>query len=274
MKLINMYNTLLAFALFACQEEIDLDDVSKFQKKLVINAEISNSTKNSYVKLTHTIPFQATRSVPIVEDASVLLLNRKEKFPLDYRGKGIYKFAQNNLTIQPEENYILIVETSLGKFIGTATTPAKVDIRNINYTWTKSEVLRSFILDLSIDYVPSQLTHYLYVSVNNSTLTKKSPFTMVTHQKQEIGKVQKIRFSYIISPIEKIESKDKQVLVTLHSVSKDAYDYRKNIRKLIDEDRVSFSLSQTILADPPNNYKKALGYFSIEMQDQSTTSLQ
>ncbi|MCP4460427.1 MAG: DUF4249 domain-containing protein [Cytophagales bacterium] len=92
--------------------EIELPDG---QESLVIEGWITNQDKQHQVKISKTVPFDASQSEVPVEDAIVIIEDNVSSFPLTHSANGVYLTAAFQGIIA--RSYRVIVELSNGETI-------------------------------------------------------------------------------------------------------------------------------------------------------------
>lgn len=122
----------LFFALLfaSCEEDVVLD-LGSIEKRLVVEARVSNSEPAAKVMLSYSQNFYATPDSNIISNASVELIAESTGNSEMLQFDGNHSFISENLTANYGESYRLKINADNQTFEVKAKLPDKVEISNV-----------------------------------------------------------------------------------------------------------------------------------------------
>jgi hypothetical protein len=121
----------LLFFLFSCEEDVVLD-LGKIEKRLVVEAKITNDSPMTTVSLSYSQNFYDTPEYELLANATVVLENEKgEKELLSINSDHVYE----SKILQPEfgKNYKLTISVDGQEIEVSTSLPHTVPIASVNF---------------------------------------------------------------------------------------------------------------------------------------------
>lgn len=117
---------ILSLLLFSCEEDVVLD-LGKIQKRLVVEAKVTNELPMATVSLSYSQDFYDTPEYQLLTNATVILESENgSKETLALNGENVY--VSNNLRSETSGDYKLRIAVEGQEFEVTTRLPRKVEI--------------------------------------------------------------------------------------------------------------------------------------------------
>ncbi len=244
------FSALVVLVLAACEETVTLD-LRERDTKLVLDAQVLNRPRGTYVKISTTAAFSSVGNTPRVTNAAVRLLDERGQVvpfvhnPRNHpdsagfylpsrrftaRANAIYtmEVTQNGITYTATD--ALPAVTNIGRLIAAVDTEAE---RNPRIAGRIYNVLISFVL-------PEDDAYYQVKFLRNDVPTRNAPQDVYLIDRQETGTdVEDLSFPVLFS------SKEKAT-VQLYRISKNVYTYYSDVINATGTDG-------GLLSPPPSN---------------------
>lgn len=122
----------ISAGMVSCEKVIDLD-LNKADAKLVIEANITNSTEVQFVKISRSVPFDQSNKFPPVSGAVVHFADERGRvFHLEEKEPGLY--VANRFTGRPGITYYLRVLVDDKEYTASSKMPDQVYIDSLGIT--------------------------------------------------------------------------------------------------------------------------------------------
>ncbi len=137
----NKYNVILIsfvllFSISSCTEIIDIELNDAGNKRVVVDARITNQTKAHMVKLTYSTSYFANQKANAVNGANVSITDGTNTYPLsETNGDGIY-YTNPDVKGEVDKTYTLNIELSDGtKYTASSYMASLIDADKIEYKY-------------------------------------------------------------------------------------------------------------------------------------------
>jgi len=246
---------ILCIAIFSsCKKILDLD-LEEAESQLVIEGNLTNITGVQTVRISRTVPFDASNSFPAVSGATVSLQDSKGHVIFFTEATpGIYEAYDLAGTVG--ERYTLKVAVEEQEYTASATMPANVPLDSLTATEQTfgSEVRKTIAVNFQDP--PQVKNFYLFKMVLNGKkvgqiFSDSDFFTDGRYVKRDL----------FLSGYEdlEIESGDA-VTVEMQSIDEPIYTYWRTLEQQYASGNPN---DVTTPSNPPSNWSnRALGYFS------------
>lgn len=208
---------LFALLLVSCEEDVVLD-LGSIEKRLVVEARVSNSNPAARVMLSYSQNFYAEPDSNIITNASVELIEESTGNRETLRFDGDHAFISENFAPGYGENYRLQISTNDQTVEVKTRLPDKVEVSNVvfvpNPFYDSTDSLNVFVNvqdEVGVDnyfrlfvHAPGEVQNDLFY-LTNDVLGKDGTITMPIYFKN---------FTW-----------GDTVIVELHNLNKVTYDY-------------------------------------------------
>lgn len=240
---------LISVGMISCEKVIDIN-LDKAESKLVIEANITNSTDSQLVIISRSVPFDQSNDFPAVSGAVVHIADDNGRiFPLVEKEPGIY--IARRLTGRPGVTYYLRVLVDDKEYIASSKMPNQVDIDSLGITVNtffdeEQKVVQAVYSD------PAEVKNYYRFLLSINGIKTESYFVFDDNFTDGRSVVRDL-FDFDLEP----ETGDEATIV-MQCI--DPVMYRYWVGQSQNESRGGAS---TIPANPVTNISNgALGYFS------------
>lgn len=122
----------ISVGVVSCEKVIDLD-LNTADTKLVIEANITNTTDSQFVKISRSVPFDQSNNFPPVSGAAVHFADERGRvFPLEEKEPGLYFVSR--LTGRPGITYYLRVLVDDKEYTASSKMPEQIYIDSLGIT--------------------------------------------------------------------------------------------------------------------------------------------
>lgn len=238
---------LISFSLHSCEDKIDVN-LNDADPRLVIEADLTNLSRNQEIKISRTVAFDENRAFEPVDQAEVIVRSSTGRvYTFESIGNGKYRHA--NMMVNAMQEYTLLVRLDGKEYTATSRAPRFVEIDSLGIT--KETILNDdyYFINLSFDDPGGEDNYYKYsISTNgepfkfNTVFSDK--FNDGLHVKHQLGG-RNIEF----------ENGDS-INLRRYSLAKDVYTYWSEYQ--------STNPGSASPANPKSNISNgALGYFAV-----------
>lgn len=122
---------LIASLFWACEEIIEVD-INSADPQIIIEAKLSNSLEDNFVRITQSTDFYNPNQYLNISDAEIAITDEKgNEFNLEEISPGIYK--HQNLVVTPNQNYSIQVRHQNEVFSANSFAPETILIDSLSY---------------------------------------------------------------------------------------------------------------------------------------------
>lgn len=231
--------TLLSILLSACEEEVIID-LKSIEKKLIVDAVLSDKTPSIVVKLSYNQGFYDTPNPEFLNNANVFIKDQE-----GYSEKLL--ITNNNVYFSPifyvqhNKSYTLTIETEEQSFEVHATLPEKIAMNNIQFVpnpfYPSGDSLNAFVNVIDIPNVNNYFR--LFITKSGTPFTREFFLVDDSFGKNKI----------LTMPVYyKNFSFGDTVIAELHHLSKQTYEYYSGL-----SENISGSFNSIAPGNPPGN---------------------
>ncbi len=250
--------SLLFFIIFllGCEDVIQVD-VESSKPQIVIEARISNSLNNNFVKITETTNYFNPNTYKVISGAEVKIKeNNKAEYLLEETSAGIYQSHQ--LVTVPQNQYSITVNVKGKKYAAESYVPSTINIDSITYQIKKRPFKKEKFLELHVYFQDNknQKDFARFVIYKNGERIKK-----IFLYDDRLTNGNYINYFFFNFDKETFKLGDK-IFVEMQSIDEQTYKYFKTLRNATSQ-KVRGPVGAAAPANPTTNWNNnALGYFS------------
>lgn len=258
--------TLLALILLtSCEETIDLK-LNEGDKKLVIDAQVMNITRNTYVKISTTTAFSSVGKTPRVTNATVRIRDERGQVvafvhnPRNHPDSAGFYLPQRRLITRVNATYTVEVVHEGTTYTASDAMPAVTTIGRLTTAVDAEEERRprveGRIYTALISFVlPEDDAYYQIKYLRNNAAVRENPGDVYLVDRKGNGtEVEDLNFPVFYS------SGDRAT-VQLYRISKPVYDYYTDLSTINQTDGGLFNSPPV---NPRTNWSNgAIGVFRV-----------
>lgn len=256
-----MKNLLIIIVLLSClinigcfKEQIELD-LNSSNKRLVVDAWISNLEEQQFIELSLTSDYFDSFEPTHVDDASITLSNSTETFDLEAVGNGKFNLPTNWTPIFDEE-YKLDIKYNLETYTSSTILRTLPEIENLRYEKVENDSLDLY--DIYFDFWENQGEGDGYYAIDYKKGTAQGD-TLFNGGFTNDDFVDGIYFQDV-TVTEEGHALGDTVIVELYSIGKEAADYLEAIGSEVYREGLFDPAPVNISSNISNG---ALGFFII-----------
>lgn len=237
-----------SLALTSCQKVVDID-LNDANKKIVIEAALSNGEQPFLVNITKTTDFYGKEQQVTVDNAEVTITNDDgTTFIVPSAEKGLY--ALTTFKGVPGHTYTLKVKANGTEYTAQSTMPYDVQIESLTYEYKEADLGEAgYQLKYTFSDPADQDNNYLMMLTVNDTLLENPADLLLFNDKKALGNVMGNDFY-------KRFKKGDKIQVELRGMDNEVYMYLSTLREILTNQ------NGPAPANPVSNIKGgALGYF-------------
>ncbi len=246
----------------SCKKILDLN-LETAEPQLVIEGNLTNINGVQTVKISRTVPFDASNDFPAVSGAIVTLLDSKGLAVIFKEASpGLYQ--ANNLSGIAGEKYTLKVAIDQQEYVASSTMPFPVQLDSLSATEQTFGREARKIIAVNYQDPPQTKNYYLFKMVLNGKkvgqiFSESDFFTDGRYVKRDL----------FLSGIEDLEiNSGDAVTVEMQSIDENIYTYWRSLEQQYASGNPN---DVTTPSNPPNNWtNRALGFFSahtVQIED-------
>lgn len=239
---------IIPFLLFSCEEDVVIN-LGKIQKRLVVEAKVTNGSPTATVALSYSQDFYDTPDTQLITNATVqILAEMGESETLSLNSKDIFTTS----ALQPNygKNYTLKVKVDGQEIEATTTLPLPVKITNVSFVPNPfSESNDSINIYVSVAD-PIEQVNYYRLKVNKKGAKPSGEYYLMDDSYGN-GQVLPMPVYY------KNFKPGDTVIVELDNLSKNLYQYYSSLSENVNGSFNSIAPGNPTSNMPDNVY----GYF-------------
>ncbi len=256
MKLVALlFLTILTFT--SCEEIIELD-LNSTNPAIIIEANLTNSLNDNFVKITQSTDFYNPGTYKTISNAEITIRdNQNNIYILEEISPGLY--LNNELTATPENQYTIEVNSQNKKYIAESFAPKPIVIDSLSYSLeTRPFNKNKKVLELHVYFQdnPEQEDYAKFDIYKNG---EKINNIFLYNDRLTNGNY--IDYFFFNFRDEEFKSGDK-ILVEMKSIDEQTDTYFKTLRNALTRNTRG-PFGSTAPANPTTNWSNnAFGYFS------------
>ncbi len=252
----NIFFILLLIFTFGCEDVIQVD-IDSGKPQIVIEARITNSLNNNFVKITESTDFYNPNTYNTISGAEVIVKENDDKEYL-FEETSPGKYQHNQLIVIPRNKYSITVQYNGEKYSAVSNVPQGLNIDSLNYVIKKRPFKKEKFLELHVYFQDNknQKDFARFVVYKNGEKINK---IFVYNDRLTNGNY--INYFFFNFDKESFHLGDK-IFVEMQTIDEQTYKYYRTLKNAVaQQQRGPFGSAAP--ANPTTNWSNnAFGYFS------------
>jgi hypothetical protein len=251
-----IYLLLLLIFSISCEDVIQVE-IDSAEPQIVIEAHITNSLNNNFVKITESTEFYNPNTYKTISNAQVVIKeNDKTEYLLEEISPG--KYQHNQLVTNPGNKYSISIRVKEKLYSAESYTPIGLKIDSVNYQIKDRPFNKEKYLELHVYFQdnPNQQDFARFVIYKNGEKIKK---IFIYNDRLTNGNY--INYFFFDFNDESFRLGDK-IFVEMQSINSQTYKYFRTLKNATAK-QAKGPFGSAAPANPTSNWNNnALGYFS------------
>ena len=262
------YLLFILIFIIGCEDVIQVE-IDSAKPQIVIEAKISNSLNNNFVKITKSTDFYNPNTYQTISNAQVIIKeNNKAEYLLSETSPG--KYQNNQLVAKAGNDYTIFVKYDNNQYSSNSYTPKGLKIDSVNYQIKERPFNKKKYLELHVYFQdnPGQRDFARFVIYKNG---EKIKVIFIYNDRLTNGNY--INYFFFNFNDESFYMGD-EIFVEMQSINEQTYEYFRTLKNAATiESKGPFGPAAP--ANPVNNWSNnALGYFSTFIVSTGSVKLQ
>lgn len=259
----------IAFLFLGCEEIIEVD-INSSDPQIIIEAKLSNSIVNNFVKITRSTDFYNPNEYIKISDAEITITDGEgNSYPLQEILPGRYQSVE--LVSVPQKRYSIEVNHQSDKYVATSYAPPTIFIDSLSYKLEPRPFRDKKFLELHVHFQDeeNQADYARFVVYKN-----KKQIERIFLYDDRLTNGNEIDFFFFNFDEDEEFLPGDEILVELQTIDKEAHTYFRTLRRALARS-TGGPFGPAAPANPTTNWdKNALGYFSAFTFDSKSIVIQ